>query len=32
MNTHTMVLDLHRSALAGREGADDKRHSVSVNF
>ena len=30
MNTHTMVLDLHRGALTGQEGTDDQHRSVSV--
>ena len=32
VNTHTLVLDLHRNALSGQEGASGRHPSVSVTF
>ena len=32
MDTHGMVLDIHRNALAGREGTNVQHHSVSATL
>ena len=32
MNTHTMVVDIHRNALMGQEGADSQHHLVIMTL
>lgn len=32
VNTHTMILDIHRNAVTGQEGTNNHRHPVSATF